>query len=165
MAVISKTQKCWIEAQGFVGYSDDELAQFGPWLRVSTTLCTAVMLIGTVKASPVILLALTPFAFLGAVMKNHPFDTFYNDGIRYLTGTMRIPTSGKPRRFACGVATVWLFATALAFQTGATTVGYVLGYSLTLAALSPSTIGFCIPSYFYGLIFGPPTAERDSITE
>jgi hypothetical protein len=124
----------------------------------------AVMLIGTVKASPIILVALTPFAFLGAVMKNHPFDTFYNDGLRYLFGTMRIPTYGKPRRFACAVATVWLFATAFAFQTGYMTAGYVLGYSLTLAALSPSTIGFCIPSFFYGLIFGHPAAQKGKQT-
>ena len=165
MASISKTQKCWIEAQGFVGYSDDELAQFGPWLRLTTALCTIWMLIGTVKASPLILAGLIPFAFLGVVMKNHPFDTFYNDGLRYLFGNMRIPIRGKPGRFACAVATVWLFATAAAFQTGAMTAGYVLGYSLTLAALSPSTIGFCIPSYFYGLIFGPPTADRNSVTD
>ena len=163
MAVISNTQKCWIEAQGFVGHRDEELAQFGPWLRLTTGLCTAWMLIGTAMASPVILAGLIPFAFLGAVMKNHPFDTFYNDGLRYSLGTMRIPTSGKPRRFACAVATVWLLATVLAFQMGAMTAGYVLGYSLTLAALSPSTIGFCIPSYFYGLIFGPPTADEGKV--
>ncbi len=160
MAAFSATQRRWIEAQGFIGHSDDELAQFGPWLRLSTTLCMAWMLIGTVKASPIILIALMPFAFLGAVMKNHPFDTFYNDGLRYLFGAMRIPSSGKPRRFACGVATGWLFATAIAFQMGYMTAGYVLGYSLVLAALSPSTLGFCIPSYFYGLIFGPPTENE-----
>ena len=160
MAIISDTQRRWIVAQGFVGYTDAEMAEFGPWLRLAPVICMLWITTGTVLASPVILVALIPFAFLGAVMKNHPFELIYNHGLRDLFSTMRIPPNGKPRRLACIVAIPWLFATALAFYAGAMTAGYVLGYGITLVALSASTIGFCIPSYFYGLLFGQPTADE-----
>jgi hypothetical protein len=164
MATVSGLQRRWLEAQGFCGYDDETLAEVDVWLRLSPTLCMIWMAVGTILASPVILVALTPFSFLGTIMKGHPFDVIYNHGLRHLFGTRPLPPNGAPRRFACGVATVWLFATALAFQAGAMTAGYVLGYSLTLAALSASTIGFCIPSFFWGLMFGPPTTSGDQTT-
>jgi len=91
---------------------------------------------------------------LGAFLPNHPFDVVYNHGLRHLLGTRPLPRSRAPRRFACAVATVWLTPTGLAFFAGATTVGYVLGAAFVLAALVPTLTDFCIPSFFYGLLFG-----------
>lgn len=57
-------------------------------------------------------------------------------------------------------ATVWLAAAGWASYSGATTLGYLLGGSLALASAVPTFTDFCIPSYFYGLMFGKPTAGR-----
>lgn len=88
----------------------------------------------------------------------HPFDLIYNHGIRHFLGTQILPRANAPRKFACGVATVWLGAVSWAFLTGATTLGYILGFSLTIAAAVPTFTDFCIPSFFYGLMFGKPKA-------
>jgi hypothetical protein len=56
------------------------------------------------------------------------------------------------------VATAWLIATSLAFYSGATALGYALGASLAVAAAVPTFTDFCIPSFFYGLMFGKPKA-------
>ena len=154
MATISATTRKRLKIQGFVGLDDDTLAEVAPWLRFSPVVCTVWMGLGTVFASPVVLWILVPFSALGAIFHAHPFDLIYNHGLRYLTGTRPLPPNGAPRRFACALATVWLAATAWAFQSGPPVVGYVLGGVLTLTALLVSTTDFCIPSLLYSAIFG-----------
>ncbi len=156
MAGISATTRRRLEIQGFVGLDDDLLSEVSPWLRFSPALCTLLMGLGTVLASSLILWAVVPIATLGAVFRVHPFDLFYNYGIRHLTGTRPLPPNGAPRRFACVVAALWLAATAWAFQAGALIVGYILGSVLTLVALIVSTTDFCIPSLIYRTMFGFP---------
>ena len=147
-----------LEMQGFVGLDDERLAEIGPWLRLAPGLCAAWAAVGTAWSSPALLWALVPFAALGAIRRGHPFDALYNHVLRHLLGTRRLPPYGAPRRFACGVATVWLAATAAAFGGGATVPGYALGAAFVAAALVPATIDFCIPTFFFGLLFGWPAA-------
>jgi Domain of unknown function (DUF4395) len=72
--------------------------------------------------SPVVLWSIAGIAFLGSVLPFQPFGLLYNYGVRHLTGTGQLPHQGPQRRFACGVASVWLAATGWAFFVGATTV-------------------------------------------
>jgi hypothetical protein len=97
--------------QGFVGLSDETLAEAGPWLR----LAPAIWSVWTALASPVMVWALAPLAALGAVLPWHPFDLIYNHGIRRFTGGQILPRYRAPRRFACVVATGWLALTGWAF--------------------------------------------------
>ena len=147
-----------LEMQGFAGLDDGRLAEVRPWLRLAPALCATWAAIGTVRAAPALLWALAPIAALGALRRGHPFDALYNHGLRHLLGTRPLPPYGAPRRFACGVATVWLAATAGAFSAGATTLGRALGAAFVSAALVPATIDFCIPSFFFGPLFGQPAA-------
>jgi hypothetical protein len=148
-----------LEAQGFLGLDDVALVEIGPWLRWSPALCAAFMAAGTIFASPPMLWALAAIALLGAVLPAHPFDLFYNLVVRHLTGTRPLPHHGPQRRFACGVAAAWLTGTGLAFQQGATTLGYVLGGMLTVVAAIVATTHFCIPSLVYNKLLRPrPTA-------
>ena len=110
-----------LETQGFVGLTDTTLAEVEPWLRLSPALCTVLVGVGTVLPSPTMLWVMAVIAVMGALLPFHPFDVIYNAGIRFLVGTGPLPRNGAPRRFACGLATVWLVATALAFGSGATT--------------------------------------------
>jgi hypothetical protein len=116
---------------------------------------------GTALANPWILWATGVTAFLGAIFPMHPFDLIYNFGIRYLTKTPKLPPNHAPRRFACGMATVWLAGTGYAFYSSARTTGYVLGGILTSVALLVSATDFCIPSLVYKLIFGRPACPAE----
>jgi hypothetical protein len=154
----TKTRKR-LEIQGFVNVEDGVLAATAPWLRLAFALCTALAATGTFLASPKILLSLAPLAALGAIFTVHPFDLIYNFGIRIFTGTGELPRRGNPSRFACGLGSAWLVATALLFLTGKTGAGYVLGGTLVIVGLLVSTVDICIPSMIYRALFG--WSDRD----
>lgn len=149
-----------LEMQGFLGLDDDALDEVGPWLRWSPAWCTAFMIAGTLLASPWLLWGLAVTAAAGVALPSHPFDYVYNHAVRRLTGTRPLPPNGPPRKFACGLATVWLGATGLAFALGASTLGYALGGALSAAALLVSVTHFCIPSLVYQTLIGRRSAEQ-----
>lgn len=113
------------------------------------------MTAGVALTSPTILWALAATAFLGSLLPLHPFDLLYNHGARYLTGTRPLPHHGPQRRFACGMAAVWLAVTGWAFHAGASTLGLALGIPLILVAGLVSVTHFCIPSFIYNTLFKP----------
>jgi len=103
-------------------------------------------------ASPLILWALAGVAFLGSLLPFHPFDLWYNHGARHLSGTRALPSHGPQRRFACGIASVWLVATGWAFHVDEPLAGYLLGIPLILVAALVSITHFCIPSWIYNTL-------------
>lgn len=142
-----------LEAQGFCNLDDATLDEIGPWLRWSPSICLFFMVLGVLLKSPLVLWALAAVAFLGALLPFHPFDLLYNHGMRYFTGTRPFPHHGAQRRFACGVATIWLIATGWAFSVGALTLAYILGGLLIFVAALVSVTNFCIPSFIYNMLF------------
>jgi len=56
------------------------------------------------------------------------------------------------------MATVMVAGAAWAFQVGHPIAGQILGWSLVAAAFANVSIGFCVPSFIYGLIFGKPSS-------
>ena len=150
---VRSTVRCRLAAQGFRNLDDETLAEIGPWMRWAPAICALVMAAGTLLASPPLLWGLAGIALLGALFHRHPFDLVYNHGVRYLTGTRPLPPHGPQRRFACGVATVWLAGTGLAFHEGAMTLGYVLGGAITAVAALVGVTHFCIPSLVYNTLF------------
>ena len=150
---VSSVVRNRLEAQGFCNLDDATLAELAPWMRWSPALCTIVMATGTALNSPAILWSLAAIAFLGALLPFHPFDFLYNYGARFLTGTRALPRHGVQRRFACGIATVWLVGTGWAFHVGSTLVGYALGIPLVLVAGLVSVTHFCMPSFIYNTLF------------
>jgi len=153
---ISSVTRRRLDIQGFDDVDENLLRQTASWLRFPFVLCAILAALGTLLASPVFLYVLAPFAALSAIFPIHPFDLIYNYGIRYLTKTPPLPKRGAPSRFACGSGAVWLIVTALMFQEGNLLIGYIIGGSITFAALLVSTINFCIPSLIYRSIFGFP---------
>ncbi len=147
------------EAQGFCNLDDATLKELAPWMRWSPALCTVFMAAGTALNSPLILWSLAAIAFLGTLLPFHPFDLLYNYGMRFVTGTRPLPYHGAQRRFACGIATVWLIGTGWAFYAGFTLVGYALGISLVLVAGLVSVTHFCIPSLIYNTFFNARAAR------
>jgi hypothetical protein len=150
---LSATSRRRLDVQGFTDIDDETLAEVAPWYRLAFALCASLAGIGTVLASPTIVWILTPIAALGALFPVHPFDLIYNHGIRYLRRTSPLPRRTAQARFACAIASVWLVATALAFQSGNLILGYVLGASLTGVGLLVGTTDICIPSMIYNALF------------
>lgn len=151
-----------IEAQGFCGYDDAAIAEFGPWLRLTTGLCAAWAAAATATSSAYGLWLLAVVALLGAAFPHHPFDAIHDLVIRRFTGGRALPPNGIPRRFGCALATVWLAGAGTAFALGADGAGYGLGFSLVGAALVPTLTDFCIPSWLFGKLFGTPCRARSS---
>lgn len=151
---ISPRLQSWLEMRGIVASSDAEFVKLVPWMRFTVVLCCTGMGVGTALAFTPLLWTMVLIAGLGSIFPRHPFDLVYNHGVRYLTGTRPLPLNGAPTRFACGVASVGLVATAVAFTTGVTWLGYLLGASLTSVAALVSVSHFCIPSMIYQLLFG-----------
>lgn len=154
MSTVSATVRERIQAQGFCGLDDDTCAQVNYPLRLSPAICMTWAAVGTALASPTILWALVPFAALGAILPGHPFDVFYNHGLRHLFGTPALPRYGARRHFACGLATVMLIAAAWGFQAGMPMLGYIVGWSLVAAAFVNVSTGFCVPSFIVRIFFG-----------
>lgn len=143
-----------LEAQGFSNLDDATLGELAPWLRWSPALCTFFITLGVAMQSPVVLWLMAGTALLGALLPFHPFDLLYNYGARHITGTRPLPFQGPQRRFACGIAAVWLLATGWAFQVGPSLLGFALGIPLILVAALVSITHFCIPSFIYNALFG-----------
>lgn len=154
MPALSERVRDNIRAQGFCGLPDETYAQINYPLRLAPAICMVWAAVGTALESYVILWALAPFAALGAIFPSHPFDVFYNHGLRHLFRTPALPRYGFRRRFACALATVMLVAAAWAFQAGAPVVGAVLGWALVAAAFVNVSTGFCIPSFLVRMLAG-----------
>src|SRR5688572_12989599 len=97
-----------LDIQGFGAVDMKKLAPVAPWLRLAFGLCAVLGGVGTLLASPAILLALTVIAAIAAASPVHPFDLIYNYGIRHLTRTGPLPRRGAPTRFGCGMGAVLL---------------------------------------------------------
>ena len=149
-----------LEIQGFDAVDVLELAPVALWLRLAFGLCGLLGGVGTLLASPTILLVLALIAALAAASPVHPFDLIYNHGIRHFTGTGPLPKRGAPTRFGCGMGAVLVSVTAWAFSAGHQVAGYGLGGALTFVVLLVSTTDICIPSLIYRSIFGWPRARE-----
>jgi hypothetical protein len=158
--VIRKRAREFLEAQGFVGLTDCEIAEFDGWLRFAPAVCLIWTAVGVVLASPAILALLVPFALIGGVWVRHPFDFVHEFGVRRITGGRPLPSYGRQRRFACLMASVMISITALLFYLEFTTVASVLGGVMIGMAAVNVTTGFCVPSFIYGLFFLGPQQKR-----
>jgi hypothetical protein len=159
MSQVAATVRERIQAQGFCGLDDATYAQVNYPLRLAPAICMVWAAVGTALASPTILWTLAPFAALGAILPGHPFDVFYNFGLRQLLGTPALPRYGFRRRFACALATIMVIAAAWSFQAGMAMLGYIVGGSLAAGAFVNVSMGFCIPSFIIGIFFDKVGSE------
>jgi hypothetical protein len=136
-----------LELQGYVALSDRAVTDIDAWLRVGPAICAGSAFLATLTGATNVLILLATIACLGAMLPWQPFDLPYNLMIHHWTGTAPIPRSRAPRRFACGVAAIWLSVTAAAIAAGASWLGVTLGVVFTIVALVPVATGLCVPSW------------------
>jgi len=160
MSQISTKARKRIQAQGFCGLSDATYAQINYPLRLSPGIMMVWVAVGTVLASHQILGTLVPFTALGAILKGHPFDVLYNQGLRYLMGTPKLPRYGLRRRFAFAVATTMITVAAWAFQAGVPLLGYIVGGAIVASICLQVSTGICGPAVLAGRLFGKVKCEE-----
>jgi len=149
--------------QGYGSLSDRERQSLWLGLRFSPALCLAGIALGTILASPALLLAMAVAAGVGGfVTAKHPFDYAYDAVLRPLLGGPSLPPSPAPRRFACQLATPWLVAIAVAFWAGAPMVAWVLAVPLLVVAATNTATNWCLPSLIYGLLHGRQVEQAAS---
>ena len=160
MSNISMVMRERIEAQGFCGLDDGFLSQINYPLRLAPAICLVWTATGTALASPAILLALVPFALMGALLPGHPFDVVYNLGLRHILKGPALPPYGMRRRLACVAASIVLSASALSFGFDARTLGYIFGAMVTMGTLTNVITGICPPAMIAGVLFGKVVCEK-----
>jgi Domain of unknown function (DUF4395) len=143
-----------IVAQGVVKVEDQELGKINYWLRLSPAICMLWTAVGAVLGSPAVIFALVPFAFLGGLLPNHPFDALYNFGFRHLFGAPVLPRSNGPRRFGFFMGATMLLVVGWGFQSGHQIVGYGIAWLLVGLAFVNVSTGFFLPSFIHGIISG-----------
>ena len=104
MKTITPTTHALLEMQGFSGMDDAALAGLRPWLRVAPALTIVWVAVGLLLGSARVIWAVLPFSLLGAMLPHHPFDVFFNFGIRFFTRTHTLPGYhfGKPAACSTG---------------------------------------------------------------
>jgi hypothetical protein len=156
---LTATVRHRLENQGFVGLEERLLAEAAPWLRFTPAVFCALLAVATVAESPILLVALTLVATLGAAQRVHPFDSVYNNVLRYFTVTRPLPVQRAPRRFASALNAALILAVAWTFRVGHNGWGFALGGALFAeeAATALTHLGlFCT---LYVLLFGRPEAS------
>lgn len=139
-----------VEAEGFVTPPDNEATlrlAFG--LRLTPVFCMTWAATGMILASPLILWALVPFAVLGVILPNHPFDVIYNTGVRHLIGGMPLPRYPFYRHVVCATASIMLLISGWGFFAGLPAVGYTFSAFLVSSALLYITTGYCVVSFLF----------------
>jgi hypothetical protein len=154
---ISPTTHRRIEAQGYLGLSDQTLVGINYGLRFGPAVPLVGALLGTLWASPGLFLGLALVAAPGLFLPTPPLDWLYNVGLRHLFHILPLPTTARPRRFACLLATLSLLGVAGGFWLGQPRVGYLCGGLMVVTPAILVSTGFCAPSFIYRLIFGAPT--------
>ena len=145
-----------LEVQGFLGLTDDDLKEIGPWMRFTPVLNLTFTVIATALSSIPLLVGLATLMTAGAIMPIHPFDALYNYLVRSITRTQPLPKSGVRRRIVFAVGATWLLLTTGVFLFGMTVVGYVVGGLMAVLIAPLAFVHFCVLSEGMARIFGPP---------
>lgn len=146
-----------LEVQSFLNQPCEILHALKNWWRFTPTLNWIITLVGTVMAWPEILFAQAALMAIALVTPSHPLDWLYNYGIRYLTGTPRLPKSGQRRKVVFAMACVLLGLLASWFILGYTLTGYIQGGIMTVLGALLMVYNLCVASELIAKIFGMPS--------
>ena len=112
------------------------------------------MAFGVATANIPLLIGMMGITISGVLLPYHPFDYIYNHILADRMNKPKLPKRPAQLKFACSVATVWLFGTVLLFHNGLFLWGYIAGASLTAVAFTVATTDFCIPSLIWNTACG-----------
>jgi hypothetical protein len=129
--------------------------------RIASAVCAIGAAAGAWTGSAVLLGVLATTALVGVFAPNHPFEWLYN----HLTPTQhRLPANRAAKRLGCAIGVVFLGASAVAYASGATTVGLVLAVVLACTAAFVAVTRICVPSIVFSALWGTQRAKGPSLT-
>ena len=145
-----------LEVQGFLGLTDEDLKEIGPWIRFTPVLNLTLTVLATALSSIPLLIGTAILMLAGAIMPVHPFDALYNGLVRRMSHTQPLPKSGVRRQIVFGIGAAWLLITTGAFLLGMQIAGYIIGGLMAIFIFPLATIHLCFLSEGMARIFGPP---------
>src|SRR6266480_2495571 len=145
----------FMKQQGFAPESPDRAALQFRGLQFQPTIVAAVMLVAILTQSAVIFLPVSAVLWLNVLVPAaNPFENFYNRLVARRRGRPPLTPAPGPRRFAQGMAAVFLLAAGLTLLPGWRTASYVF-QGLLVVAFAALLLGkFCLGAYVYHLLRG-----------
>jgi divalent metal cation (Fe/Co/Zn/Cd) transporter len=151
-----KTQKLMgrLAIRGLPQRQDDAYLRMIGWTRFAFAVSAVQVAVATMFAFSPTLWLMAPVAALAAIMGNHFYEYVYNYGIRRWTRTEPLPANAAPTKFAFGMMSAMLVATATAFDYGVAWLGYGLGGMIIAVSALVCVTHFCLPAAIYKFVMG-----------
>jgi hypothetical protein len=142
-----------IRCQGYINFTNEQVAQFAWGNRIAFILCSVLLFLGIVTANIPILIGLLSLSVLSLLLPYHPFDYIYNYWLRKPMKRPKLPPRANQLKFACAVAIAWIGLHIFLFYNGYMLAGYTSGGAMLFVTLLVSTTDFCIPSTVHNFLF------------
>src|SRR6266480_2822952 len=145
----------FMKQQGFTQEPPDRAALLFKGLQFQPTIVGAMMLVSILTQSPAIFLLLSALLWVNVLLPAaNPFEQVYNRVVARPRGRPLLTKAPQPRRFAQGMAAVFLLAAGLTLLQGWRTASYVF-QGLLVVAFAALLLGkFCLGAYVYHLLRG-----------
>jgi hypothetical protein len=154
MVKISSFTATNLDKQGFNSLDSESKARIAWPLRFTPAVGTLLIVIGLLLRSPVWLVSIAVVSASGVLFPRAMLiDLVYNYGVRYLFGAPVLPATPRPRRFSYAISATALTGSALAFNSGHTTLGLVLGTIVVIGSTILTVSLWCLGSWIFHTVF------------
>ena len=145
----------FMKQQGFTPEPPDRAALRFKGLQFQPTIVGSIMLVAILTQSPAIFLLSSVLLWLNVLVPAaNPFENFYNRFVARRRGRPPLTAAPGPRRFAQGMAAVFMLAAGLTLLQGWRTASYIF-QGLIAVAFAALLLGkFCLGAYVYHLLKG-----------
>ncbi len=145
----------FMKQQGFTQEPPDRATLRFKGLQFQPTIVGSMMLVAILTQSPAIFLLVSALLWLNVLVPAaNPFEQVYNRFVARRRGRPPLTPAPGPRRFAQGMAAVFMLAAGLTLLQGWRTASYVF-QGLLVVAFAALLLGkFCLGAYVYHLLKG-----------
>ena len=145
----------FMKQQGFTQDPPDRATLRFKGLQFQPTIVGSMMLVAILTQSPAIFLLFSALLWLNVLVPAaNPFEQVYNRVVARPRGRPPLTPAPGPRRFAQGMAAVFMLAAGLTLLQGWRTASYAF-QGLIVVAFAALLLGkFCLGAYVYHLLKG-----------
>src|SRR5881296_4463089 len=145
----------FMKQQGFAQEPPDRAALRFKGLQFQPTIVGSIVLVAIVTQSPAIFLLVSALLWLNVLVPAaNPFEQIYNRFVARRRGRPPLTPAPGPRRFAQGMAALFMLTAGLALLEGWRTASYVFQGLLAVAFAAVLFGKFCLGAYVYHLLKG-----------
>src|SRR5207237_9060043 len=142
----------FMKQQGFTPEPPDRPTLRFKCLQFQPTIVGSMMLVAILTQSPAIFLLFSAVLWLNVLVPAaNPFEQVYNRFVARPRGRPLLTAAPGPRRFAQGMAAVFMLAAGRTLLQGCSTASYVFQGLLALAFAALLFGKFCLGAYVYHL--------------